>query len=253
MNPGLYVVGTPIGNLQDITLRALETLKTVSIIMAEDTRHTHILLDRHGITTPLASCHKFNEAARVEFILERIRNGQAVALVTDSGMPGISDPGARLVDACRTAGAPVYVVPGPSAVTSAVALAGFLYKGFLFEGFLDHKTAARRRRLTELAGCEYPIVLYESPYRLLKLMTEIKETLGTRPIYVGRELTKQFEESLRGTPDEITSAFQHRNVKGELVVIIAPHPDRRHLRREEEPTPPPPPDADSHPAEPSPV
>jgi 16S rRNA (cytidine1402-2'-O)-methyltransferase len=146
--PGLYLVGTPIGNLEDITLRALRILRAATHILAEDTRHTRILLDRHGISTPLISCHKFNERARQDEILSRIRAGEALALVTDAGMPGISDPGARAAGAVRAAGLSVTVIPGPCALSAAVALCGETEsRGFLFEGFLDHKTAARRRRL----------------------------------------------------------------------------------------------------------
>ena len=222
MQPGLYIVGTPIGNLGDITLRALETLKTANLIVAEDTRHTRKLLDRYEIRTPVISCHKFNEASRVETILGRIRGGDAVALVTDSGMPAVSDPGSRVVAACRRNGLPVTVIPGPSAVTSAIALCGFLGGGFLFEGFLSHKTGARKKRLGELAGESVPVVLFESPYRLVKLMNEIQEVLGPRPLFVGRELTKQFEECRVGTPAEILAAYRERTIKGELVVVIAP-------------------------------
>ncbi|HBA82631.1 MAG TPA: 16S rRNA (cytidine(1402)-2'-O)-methyltransferase [Verrucomicrobia bacterium] len=222
MEPGLYIVGTPIGNLQDITLRALETLKTVTLILAEDTRQTVKLLERHEIHAQLMSCHKFNELSRVDMIAGHVERGGAVALVTDSGMPAISDPGARVVAACRERKVPIFVIPGPSAVTAAFALSGMGGQGFVFEGFLDHKTAARRRKLTERADELLPLVLYESPYRLLKLMGEIKDTLGDRKVFVGRELTKYYEECLAGTPDEIMAVFAQRTVKGELVVIVEP-------------------------------
>lgn len=227
MDPGLYLVGTPIGNLQDITLRALDTLRGAALILAEDTRVSRVLLDRHGIAVPLLSYHKFNEAARADDIVARIRNGAAVALVTDSGMPAVSDPGARLVAACRAAGLPITVIPGPSAVTSALALAGWESTGFVFGGFLPHKSGARRRQLAEYDQPGLPIVLFESPYRLLKLMGEVEAVLGAaREVYVGRELTKHFEESLRGPPAAIVAAFAKRTVKGELVVVIAPRARR---------------------------
>lgn len=227
MDPGLYLVGTPIGNLQDITLRALDTLRGAALILAEDTRVSRVLLDRHGIACPLLSYHKFNEAARADDIVARIRNGAAVALVTDSGMPAVSDPGARLVAACRAAGLPITVIPGPSAVTSALALAGWESTGFVFGGFLPHKSGARRRQLAEYDQPGLPIVLFESPYRLLKLMGEVEAVLGAaREVYVGRELTKHFEESLRGPPAAIVAAFAKRTVKGELVVVIAPRARR---------------------------
>ena len=222
MEPGLYLVGTPIGHLQDITLRALETLREASLILAEDTRQTRKLLDRHGLATPMMSYHKFNEAARVEEVLGRLRAGAVLALVTDAGMPGVSDPGARVVAACRAAGFPVRVVPGPSAVTSAVALAGFASGGFVFAGFLPHKPGARRRRLAELGAGDLPLVLFESPYRLLRLADEVEAVLGARRMVVARELTKHFEEVLEGTPADLRAAFAQRTVKGELVVIIAP-------------------------------
>jgi 16S rRNA (cytidine1402-2'-O)-methyltransferase len=222
MDPGLYIVGTPIGNLADITLRAIETLKGAALIVAEDTRHTRILLDRYEITTPLISCHKFNEASRVDLVANRIRGGAAVALVTDAGMPAVSDPGSRVVAACRREGLPVTVVPGPSSVSAAIALCGFTGRGFVFDGFLAHKTAARRKRLAKLAAADAPVVLFESPYRLLKLMEEIRDVLGERTVYIGRELTKKFEESRTGTPSEIIAAFAGRTVKGEIVVVIAP-------------------------------
>lgn len=222
LSPGLYIVGTPIGNLSDMTFRAVETLKAANLIVAEDTRHTRKLLDRYGISTPMLSCHKFNEASRVQLVAGRIRGGSAVALVTDSGMPAVSDPGSRVVAACRGEGLLVTVIPGPSAVTAAVALSGFGGAGFHFEGFLSHKSAARRRRLGELAGTEVPVVLFESPFRLVKLMEEVRDVLGARPVFVARELTKQFEECRTGTADDILAAYAGRTVKGELVVVIAP-------------------------------
>jgi len=222
LNPGLYIVGTPIGHLQDITLRALDTLREASLILAEDTRQTRKLLDRHGLQTPMLSYHKFNEAARAEELLARLRAGEALALVSDSGMPAVSDPGARLVEACRAAKLPVFVVPGPSAVTSAIALSGMPSRGFVFGGFLPHKSGARRRELEAFGRHSLPVVLFESPYRLLKLMDEIDAVLGARQVYVGRELTKHFEEHMRGTPAEIRAAFGTRTVKGECVVVIAP-------------------------------
>lgn len=222
MEPGLYIVGTPIGNLEDVTYRAVETLRAADVIMAEDTRRTRKLLSRYDISTRMVSCHKFNEAARVERVLGHIQGGDAVALVTDSGMPCVSDPGARVVAACREAGVRVTVIPGPSAVSAAVALSGMGGNGFRFEGFLPHKRGARARRLAELAEEEVPVVLFESPYRLVRLMSEVEDVVGARPVFVGRELTKHFEEGLLGTPAEIREAFSGRTVKGEVVVIIAP-------------------------------
>lgn len=236
MQPGLYIVATPIGNLGDITLRALETLKAVAVIVAEDTRWSRKLLDHYQIHTPLVSCHKFNEAARVEFVLEKIRGGAAVALVTDAGTPAISDPGARVVAAVRAAGLYCTALPGPSAVTAAMALCGFGGSGFLFEGFLTRGSNARKQRLRELAACDRPVIIYESPYRLLKLLAEMEEALHDRAIYIGRELTKHFEENLVGTPAELIAKFNGRAVKGELVIVIPPltRAERRQLEEEPE-------------------
>lgn len=222
--PGLYLVGTPIGNLEDITLRALRILRDATHILAEDTRHTRRLLDRYGLSTPMISCHKFNERARIEEILRRIQAGEALALVTDAGMPGLSDPGARAAAAVREANLLVTVIPGPTALTAAIALCGASQgRGFLFDGFLDHKTAARRRRLNQLADFPAPVVLYESTHRILKLLNEVEEELGPeRQLFIARELTKKFEETLSGTPAELRTHFATHSLKGEFVVILLP-------------------------------
>ncbi|HMO51834.1 MAG TPA: 16S rRNA (cytidine(1402)-2'-O)-methyltransferase [Kiritimatiellia bacterium] len=220
--PGLYLVGTPIGNLGDITLRALETLRAVEVILAEDTRISSRLLARYEIRKPLISHHKFNEARRADEVIRRIREGERVALVTDSGMPGVSDPGSRLVRACREAGVAVTAIPGPSALATAISLCGLDAEGYLFGGFLPHKSGARRRMLVRLAQPNIAIVLYESPYRLEKLLEEIREELGERTVFVGRELTKKFEECRTGTPEEIQAVYRGRTVRGELTVVIAP-------------------------------
>ncbi len=220
---GLYVVGTPIGNLGDITLRALEALKAVHAVLTEDTRHTGILLARYGIRVHLLSCHKFNEASRVDEIVSRIHSGQALALVTNAGMPAVSDPGSRVVAGCRRAGCLVSVLPGPSAVTAAIAMSGLGFgNGFIFEGFLPRKSGGRRRRLEALAAAETPVVLYESPFRLMALLAEVGLVFGPdRQLFVGRELTKKFEEGRTGTAAELISAYQGRTVKGELTIVIA--------------------------------
>ena len=210
--------------MEDITLRALRVLRTATHILAEDTRHTHLLLDRHGIRTPMISCHKFNERARADEILRRIQAGESLALVSDAGMPGISDPGARAADAVRAAGLPVTVIPGPCALTAAIALCGSTEgHGFLFDGFLDHKTAARRRRLKELAASACPVVFYESTHRILKLFDEVEEELGPdRKLFIARELTKKFEETLLGTPSSLRTHYATHSLKGEFVVILLP-------------------------------
>lgn len=226
MTPGLYVVGTPIGNLEDLSPRAVQTLTGVEAILTEDTRHTRVLLDRFGIHTPTLSCHKFNEASRVDGIVQRLKGGAAIALVTDSGMPAVSDPGSRMVAACRRAGVAVTSIPGPTAVTTAIALSGFGGNGFVFAGFAPRKSGALRRLLGEVAACPVPVVLYESPYRMVKLLGEIETVLGDRPVFVGRELTKKFEETRVGTCAELRAAYEGRTVKGEIVVVIAAHVDR---------------------------
>jgi 16S rRNA (cytidine1402-2'-O)-methyltransferase len=223
MDAGLYIVGTPIGHLGDMTARGVETLKAASLIIAEDTRVTRNLLNHFQIKTHCISCHKFNEAQRCDEIIARIRSGEAVAMVTDSGMPCISDPGARVVEACRAAGVPVTSAPGPTAVTTALALSGFGGHGFLFAGFPARKSGARRRMLEQCAALPVPVILYESPYRLLKLLDEIEAVAGAeRRVFVARELTKKFEELLCGTPEQIRRQFGERTVKGECVVIISP-------------------------------
>lgn len=223
MDAGLYIVGTPIGNLGDITARALETLHAATLILAEDTRHTRKLLTHFEIKTHCISCHKFNEAGRCEEIISRIRNGEAIAMVTDSGMPCISDPGARVVEACREAEVMITSAPGPTAVTTALALSGFGGHGFLFTGFPPRKSGARKRLLEQCADVPVAVILYESPYRLIKLLEVIEEVLGPdRSVFVARELTKKFEELLRGTAPQIRAKFDGRTVKGECVVIIGP-------------------------------
>jgi 16S rRNA (cytidine1402-2'-O)-methyltransferase len=223
MEAGLYIVGTPIGNLGDISARALETLQEVDLIVAEDTRHTRRLTDRYEIGTRLMSCHKFNEVQRAEQIIGRIENGDAIAMVSDSGMPCISDPGARVVALCREAGVPITSIPGPTAVTTAVALSGMGEKGFIFAGFLPHKSGGRRRDLVQWVEADLPVVFYESPYRLIKLMNEIEEYLGAdRVVFVAREMTKKFEELATGTPADIRGAYEGRTVRGECVVIVRP-------------------------------
>lgn len=223
MDAGLYIAGTPIGNLGDMTARALQTLKEADLILAEDTRQTRKLLTHFEISTHCISCHKFNEAQRCEEIIARIRNGEAIAMVTDSGMPCISDPGSRIIAACREANVLITSAPGPTAVTTAMALSGFGGHGFLFAGFPPRKSGARKKLLEQCANLPVPVILYESPYRLLKLVAEIGEVVGAeRPVFIARELTKKFEELISGTPEELIARFDGRNVKGECVVIIGP-------------------------------
>lgn len=231
MKPGLYIVGTPIGNLGDVTTRSLDTLRDVDIILAEDTRHSRILLDRYQIRGNLVSCHRFNERARAQFVLDKIQAGRSLALVTNAGMPGVADPGAVVVQACRQHGLYVTVIPGPSSVSAALALSGFGGHGFLCEGFLTRKRGPRLRRLAELKALNMPVVILESPYRCLRLLGELNDVFQDRLMFLGRELTKINEECLWGTANDINHrlsermrATMARRIKGELIVVIAPPP-----------------------------
>ncbi len=221
MTPGtLYLVATPIGNLEDMTLRGLRTLRECDVIAAEDTRRTGQLLKHFGISKPLLSYFQFNEARRSEQILERLKSGERVALVTDAGSPGISDPGERVVKAALAAGFRVEAVPGPSALVAALTASGLPTDEFHFIGFLPHKSGQRRNKLESLRGFEGTLVLYESPYRVEKLLGELGEIFPDRPVVVARELTKKFEEYLRGSAAELLERIRQRSVKGEFVVMI---------------------------------
>jgi 16S rRNA (cytidine1402-2'-O)-methyltransferase len=221
----LYLVATPIGNLEDITLRALRTLRECDVVAAEDTRRTGQLLRHFDISKPLLSYFQFNEARRSEEIIERLKRGQKVALVTDAGSPGISDPGERVVKAAVAAGLRVESVPGPVALVAALTASGLPTDEFHFLGFLPHKSGQRRKELERLRNVSGTLVLYESPYRITKLLTELVEVYGEREVVLARELTKKFEEYLRGTPAALLKALEQRSVKGEFVVLIAAAPE----------------------------
>ena len=216
----LYLVATPIGNLEDITLRALRTLKECDVIAAEDTRRTGQLLKHFGISKPLLSYFQFNEARRSEEIIERLQRGQKVALVTDAGSPGISDPGERVAQAVLAAGLRVESVPGPCALIAALTASGLPASEFHFAGFLAHKPGQRRKQLEKLKAISGTLVLYESPYRIERLLKELDEIMPERPVALARELTKRFEEHLRGRPKEILEQLERRSLKGEFVVLI---------------------------------
>jgi 16S rRNA (cytidine1402-2'-O)-methyltransferase len=221
LTPGtLYLVATPIGNLEDITLRALRTLKECDVVAAEDTRRTGQLLRHFGIRKPLLSYFQFNEAKRSEEILERLGRGEKVALVTDAGSPGISDPGERVVRAALAAGLRVESVPGACALVAALTASGLPTEEFHFLGFLPHKPGQRRRELERLQGMRGTLVFYESPYRVEKLLGELNEVFTGRKVVLARELTKKFEEYLRGTPAELLAAVRQRPLKGEFVVLV---------------------------------
>jgi 16S rRNA (cytidine1402-2'-O)-methyltransferase len=217
----LYLVATPIGNLEDITFRALRTLKECDLVAAEDTRRTGQLLKHFGISRPLLSYHQFNEAQRTEQLLERLRRGERIALVTDAGSPGISDPGERVVRQAVQAGFRVEPVPGASALVAALTASGLASDEFHFVGFLPHKSGQRRNRLLLLKEIPGTLVLYESPFRIEKLLTELNQVMPGRAVVLAREVTKKFEEFLRGTPEELLLVYQKRRLKGEFVVMIS--------------------------------
>ena len=232
--PGtLYLVATPIGNLEDITLRALRTLKECDVVAAEDTRRTGQLLKHFEITRPMVSYFQFNEARRSQEILERLARGERVALVTDAGSPGISDPGERVVKAALAAGFRVESVPGPSALIAALTASGLPGEEFHFLGFLRHKSGQRRKQLERLRDVDGTLILYESPYRVEKLLGELAELFPERSIVLARELTKKFEQFLRGTALELLEQFRERRFKGEFVVLIGPV-DREQTGEQEE-------------------
>jgi 16S rRNA (cytidine1402-2'-O)-methyltransferase len=218
----LYLVATPIGNLEDITLRALRVLKECDLILAEDTRHSGILLHHYGIKKELMSYFKFNEARRTEQIINLLHEGKKIAMITDAGSPGISDPGQRLVQAAITAGFKVESVPGPCALIAALSASGLPTDEFHFIGFLPKKPSKRKNTLSHLLGIQGTIVIYESPYRVVALLTELCELAPHRFIVLAREITKKFEEYLRGKPNELLEKLKNRTLKGEFVILIGP-------------------------------
>jgi 16S rRNA (cytidine1402-2'-O)-methyltransferase len=220
----LYLVATPIGNLEDITLRALRVLRECDVVAAEDTRRTGQLLKHFEISRPLLSYFQFNEAKRSEEITERLRRGEKVALVTDAGSPGISDPGERVVKAAIGAGFRVEAVPGPCALVAALTASGLPTDEFHFIGFLPHKSGQRRNKLESLKAFDGTLVLYESPYRIEKLLGELSEVFSDRNVVLARELTKKFEEFLRGKPADLQELTKKRSLKGEFVVMISTAP-----------------------------
>ena len=217
----LYIVGTPIGNLGDITLRALEILKSVDFIVCEDTRVTNILLKQFSIKKELYSLNAATEKFKAQKVADRIINGDSCALVSDAGTPGISDPGTRLINLALKNEIEIISIPGPAALISALSLSGFPTDSFLFEGFLPNKKG-RMKNLQKLTEEERTIVLYESVYRINKLMDELTELMPNRQAVICRELTKKFEEIIRGTISSIKNELSNHTLKGEFVVVIAP-------------------------------
>ncbi|HET8947252.1 MAG TPA: 16S rRNA (cytidine(1402)-2'-O)-methyltransferase [Candidatus Polarisedimenticolia bacterium] len=219
----LRVVGTPIGHLEDLSPRAVATLRACALVACEDTRVTRVLLDRNGIDVPVVSCHRFNEHSRSERILRVLGAGRDVALTTDAGTPGLSDPGAAVVRAARAAGFAVSPIPGPSALAALWSVSG-LEGPFTFIGFLPQRGGERRRALAALAAEARPLVFYESPHRLLAMLEDAEAVLGDRPAILGRELTKIHEEILAGRLSEIRGRLARGQVRGEITLLVGPAP-----------------------------
>lgn len=220
--PGkLYIVSTPIGNLKDITFRAIEVLKSVNLIACEDTRHTKKLLIHYNITVPTTSYFEYNKIKKGEYILRLLKEGKDVALVSDSGTPGISDPGFSIIRSAIENNIPVTVIPGPTAFVAGLVMSGMPANEFLFRGFLPQKPGHRRNELELLSKEKRTIILYESPHRLLKVLNDILDIMGNRQIAITREITKVFEEAIRVNVQDAISHFTQKPPKGEFVIIIS--------------------------------
>jgi len=220
--PGLYVVSTPIGNLRDVTLRALDVLSAADLLACEDTRISGRLLAHYEIDRPLTAYHEHNAREARPKLLERLAGGAAIALISDAGTPAVSDPGYKLIAEARSAGIPVHAVPGASALTAALAVAGLPTDAVAYLGFLPAKAAARRRKLRPFAGVPASLVVYESPHRLAKTLADLAAVLGPREAALCRELTKRFEEVRRGSLPDLAERYGDATVKGEIVLVIAP-------------------------------
>jgi len=217
----LYVVATPIGNLGDITLRALEALKSADVIAAEDTRHSGILLKHYKVDKPLVSYHEHNEALRTGQLVARLAAGEKVALITDAGTPGLSDPGERLIRECAKRELPFTIIPGPSSILTALVGSGFSNEKFFFGGFLPVRTGQRERELRAAAARDETSIYFESPYRLTKTLAACVDIMSDRQLCIARELTKKFEEFRRGAARELLGHYQARPPKGEIVIVIS--------------------------------
>ncbi|HQO57714.1 MAG TPA: 16S rRNA (cytidine(1402)-2'-O)-methyltransferase [Candidatus Omnitrophota bacterium] len=217
----LYIVSTPIGNLKDITFRAVEVLRAVDLIAAEDTRHSRILLQHYDIATPVTSYFEHNKFKKGEYLLKVMKGGQSVALVTDAGTPGISDPGFHLIRLARDNGVPVTVVPGPCALIGALSVSGLPAHAFVFEGFLPTKSAARRRKLAGFKDEARTVIFYESPHRLIKTLQDFCDVLDNPRMVCVRELTKKFEEVRAGSCQDLIGHFSRISPKGEFVLLLS--------------------------------
>lgn len=216
----LYIVATPIGNLKDITLRAIEILKSVDLIACEDTRHTKILLDHYGIKTPTTSYYQHNRLSKGQYLIKLLKEGKSVALVSDAGMPGILDPGYHIINLAIQSNIPITALPGPTAFVNALVLSGKPAHKFIFEGFLPIRTQARQNRLKALAKLKYTLIFYESCHRILATLEDIQAVLGDREITIARELTKKFEEIRRDRVSRLIQALKENKPRGEFVIVI---------------------------------
>ncbi|HEV8344649.1 MAG TPA: 16S rRNA (cytidine(1402)-2'-O)-methyltransferase [Candidatus Binatia bacterium] len=228
----LYVVATPIGNLEDITLRALRILKEVDLIAAEDTRHTKGLLSHYGITTPLTSCHEHNERAKAHALVERLERGNKIALVSDAGTPTVSDPGYLLVREAIKAGIQIIPIPGASALTAVLSASGLAANAFVFEGFPPPKRQERKAWLRELESESRTIVFYEAPHRLKESLQDLFEILGDRELVLAREVTKVHEEFIRGRLSQVMAEIDRRDVRGEVVLMVSGAEKQQHPPRD---------------------
>jgi 16S rRNA (cytidine1402-2'-O)-methyltransferase len=223
--PGrLYLVPTPIGNLSDISQRAIQILESVELVACEDTRTSGNLLKHLGLSKKLISYHEFNESARARQLIDRITGGASVAVITDGGSPGISDPAYRVVRAAIDSGLEIIALPGPCAIIPALTASGLPTDRFFYEGFLSPKSGARRRRLEELSGLRHTLVFYESPHRVQKCLGDMLAVLGDRPACLAREISKKFEQYLRGSMSDLIAALEKRPAKGEIVLVVAGAP-----------------------------
>jgi 16S rRNA (cytidine1402-2'-O)-methyltransferase len=216
----LYIVATPIGNLKDITLRALDTLRQADLIAAEDTRHTKILLNHYQITTPITSYFEHNKFKKGDYLLGLLKEGKDIALVTDAGTPGVSDPGFHLIRLAQENNIPMTAVPGPTALIAALTLSGLPAHNFVFEGFLSVKTQSRRQKLESLKSEGRTVIFYESPHRITKTLKDIEEVLKDPIVVCARELTKKFEEIKRGKAGELARDFTEHKPRGEFVLLL---------------------------------